>query len=119
VAAATRKALELAQREAWRRERVLALTERFRQAARSEGLELLESNTPIQPLVLGSSERALGAQQELLQAGFRVVAIRAPTVPRGSERLRITLSAAHTEEQVDALVEKLVEIHERHRTTMP
>ena len=118
VAAATRKALELAQREAWRRERVLALTERFRQAARSEGLQLLESNTPVQPLVLGSSDAVLGAQQELLQAGFRVVAIRAPTVPRGSERLRITLSAAHTEEQVDALVETLAEIHEHYRTTL-
>jgi 8-amino-7-oxononanoate synthase len=117
VAAATRKALEIARREAWRRERVLALTARFRASARAEGLQLLDSNTPIQPLVLGSSEAALGAQQELLQAGFRVVAIRAPTVPRGSERLRITLSAAHTEEQVDALVEKLAEINQRYRTT--
>jgi 8-amino-7-oxononanoate synthase len=118
VAAATRKALEIAQREAWRRERVLALTERFRQAARSEGLPVLESSTPIQPLVLGSSAGALGAQKELLQAGFRVVAIRAPTVPRGGERLRITLSAAHTEEQVDTLVETLAEITERYRTTL-
>jgi 8-amino-7-oxononanoate synthase len=117
VAAATRKALEIAQRETWRRERVLALTARFRQAARSVGLQLLESNTPIQPLVLGSSAGALGAQQELLEAGFRVVAIRAPTVARGSERLRITLSAAHAEEQVDALIESLAEIHERYRTT--
>jgi 8-amino-7-oxononanoate synthase len=110
VAAATRKALEIAQREPWRRERVLALTARFRKAAREAGIELLNSNTPIQPVVLGSSEVALAAQQELLAAGFRVVAIRAPTVPRGSERLRITLSAAHSEEQVDALVESLSEL---------
>jgi 8-amino-7-oxononanoate synthase len=110
VAAATRKALEIAQREPWRRERVLALTGRFRKAAHEAGIALLESNTPIQPVVLGSSEAALHAQQELLEAGFRVVAIRAPTVPRGSERLRITLSAAHTEEQVDALVERLSRI---------
>jgi 8-amino-7-oxononanoate synthase len=106
VAAATRKALEIAQREPWRRERVLALTARFRKAAREAGITLLDSNTPIQPVVLGSSEAALHAQQELLEAGFRVVAIRTPTVPRGSERLRITLSAAHTEEQVDAFVER-------------
>jgi hypothetical protein len=46
----------------------------------------------------------------LLAAGFRVIAIRAPTVPRGSERLRITLSAAHSEEQVDALVESLSQL---------
>ncbi len=107
VAAATRRALEIAQREPWRRERVLSLTARFRKAARQAGVVLLESNTPIQPVVLGSSEAALQAQQELLAAGFRVVAIRVPTVPRGSERLRITLSAAHSEEQVDSLVERL------------
>ena len=107
VAAATRKALEIAQRETWRRERVLALTARFRRAARDRGIPLLESDTPIQPVMAGSSEAALEAQQSLLGAGFRVVAIRAPTVPRGSERLRVTLSAAHTEDQVDALVESL------------
>jgi 8-amino-7-oxononanoate synthase len=108
--------LEIAQRESWRRERVLTLTTRFRKAASESDLPLLESNTPIQPVVIGSSEAALAAQQRLLEAGFRVVAIRAPTVPRGSERLRITLSAAHTENQVDALVESLRRIigaHER------
>jgi 8-amino-7-oxononanoate synthase len=110
VAAATRKALEIVQREPWRRERVLALTARFRKAARRAGIALLDSNTPIQPAVLGGSEATLQAQQELLAAGFRVVAIRAPTVPRGSERLRITLSAAHSEEQVDALVESLSQL---------
>jgi 8-amino-7-oxononanoate synthase len=110
VAAATRKALEIAQREPWRRERVLALTARFRKAAREAGIELLNSNTPIQPVVLGSSEAVLAAQQELLAAGFRVVAIRTPTVPRGSERLRITFSAAHSEEQVDALVQSLSQL---------
>jgi 8-amino-7-oxononanoate synthase len=115
VAAATRKALEIAQKEPWRRERVLALTARFRKAAHEAGIALLESNTPIQPVVLGSSEAALHAQQELLEAGFRVVAIRAPTVPRGSERVRVTLSAAHTEEQVDALVERLSHIRAAER----
>jgi 8-amino-7-oxononanoate synthase len=107
VAAATRKALEIAQREPWRRERVLALTARFRKGAREARLRLLDSNTPIQPVVLASAEAALRTQAELLEAGFAVVAIRAPTVPKGSERLRVALSAAHTEEQVDALVEKL------------
>ena len=120
VAAATRKALEIAQRETWRRERVLALTARFRRAARAAGIPLMNPEglnspaTPIQPVVLGSSEAALGAQQALLRAGFRVVAIRAPTVARGSERLRITLSAAHTEEQVDGLVEALSHTLSRH-----
>jgi 8-amino-7-oxononanoate synthase len=107
VAAATRRALEVVQREPWRRERVLALTARFREAARAADVPLADSNTPIQPIMLGSSQAALLAQQELLDAGFWVVAIRPPTVPRGSARLRVTLSAAHSEEQVDALVEKL------------
>jgi 8-amino-7-oxononanoate synthase len=110
VAAATRKALEIAQREPWRRERVLALSARFRKGARAAQLRLLDSNTPIQPVVIGSAEAALQTQAELFEAGFRVVAIRAPTVPKGSERLRVTLSAAHTEEQVDALVEQLARI---------
>ena len=110
VAAATRKALEIAQKEPWRRERVLALTARFRNTARAAGIGVLDSSTPIQPVLLRSSEAALRAQRELLEAGFRVVAIRAPTVPRGSERLRVTLSAAHSEEQVDALVEKLSQL---------
>jgi 8-amino-7-oxononanoate synthase len=116
VAAATRKALEISQRESWRRERVLALTARFRKAARAAAIALQDSNTPIQPVVLGSSAAALRVQQDLLEAGFRVAAIRAPTVPRGSERLRVTLSAAHTEAQVDALVERLSRVNQLSRT---
>jgi 8-amino-7-oxononanoate synthase len=107
VAAATRKALELVQREPWRRERVLALTARFRAAARQLDLHLAASDTPIQPVILGTAEAAVRAQNELREAGFLVVAIRPPTVPAGTARLRITLSAAHTEDQVDALVEAL------------
>jgi 8-amino-7-oxononanoate synthase len=107
VAAATRASLRVAQRETWRRERVVALTERFRRAAAQASLPLGNSTTPIQPVMLGSSAAVLMAQQELADAGFWVVAIRPPTVPRGGARLRVTLSAAHTEAQVDALVEVL------------
>ncbi|MBS0417517.1 MAG: 8-amino-7-oxononanoate synthase [Proteobacteria bacterium] len=115
VAAASRKALEIAQRETWRRERVLALTTRFRNAARQLGVPLMAASaapplTPIQPVLLGSSDAALRAQQALLTAGFCVVAIRPPTVPQGSARLRVTLSAAHTEVQVDELVENLTRV---------
>jgi 8-amino-7-oxononanoate synthase len=119
VAAATRRALEIAQRETWRRERVLALTARFKEAARAADVPLADSDTPIQPIVFGSSAAVLLAQQELLEAGFWVVAIRSPTVPKGSERLRITLTAAHTEEQVDALVEKLSPLHSRAQAVCP
>ncbi len=110
VAAASRKALEIAQRETWRRERVLALTARFRAGAEQMGIPVMgapQPLTPIQPVLLGSSEAALQAQRELLDSGFCVVAIRPPTVPRGSARLRVTLSAAHTEAQVDSLIEAL------------
>ncbi len=107
VAAATRAALEVSQLESWRRERVMTLTARFRNAARQAGLRLMPSNTPIQPVVLGSSAGALHAQRALLEAGFWVVAIRPPTVPQGTARLRVTLAATHTESQVDALVAAL------------
>jgi len=107
VAAATRAALRLVDEESWRRERVLALTARFRAAAKQLDLPVSASDTPIQPVILGTPEAALAAQKALWEAGFWVVAIRPPTVPAGSARLRITLSAAHTESQVDALVETL------------
>ncbi|GAC1456801.1 MAG: 8-amino-7-oxononanoate synthase [Steroidobacteraceae bacterium] len=107
VAAATRAALKVAQAEHWRRERVSALTARFRAAAASAGVPLCASVTPIQPIVLGTAAAALQAQQTLAEAGFWVVAIRPPTVPPGAARLRVTLSAAHSEEQVDALVTQL------------
>ncbi|MBX5462328.1 MAG: 8-amino-7-oxononanoate synthase [Steroidobacteraceae bacterium] len=110
VAAATRKSLEIVQREPWRRERVLALAARFRKAARALDLHLAPSETPIQPVIIGAADAAVRAQNRLLEAGFLVVAIRPPTVPTGTARLRITFSAAHTEEQVDALVEALARI---------
>jgi 8-amino-7-oxononanoate synthase len=109
VAAATRKALEVARREPWRRERVLALTERFKAAAKQARIPLGASSTPIQPVLLGDAAAALQVQQKLADAGFRVVAIRPPTVPRGAARLRVTLSAEHTEGEVDALAAAMAE----------
>ena len=110
VAAATRAALEIARQEPWRRERVLALTARLRSGLAREGLELTASQTPIQPIILGSAGRALAAQSRLQDAGFLVTAIRPPTVPAGSARLRIALSAAHRESDVDALVTALADV---------
>jgi 8-amino-7-oxononanoate synthase len=107
VAAATRAALRIAQQEKWRRERALTLAARFRAAAHRAGIPLADSSTPIQPIPLRSARAALLAQKALLEAGFWVVAIRSPTVPVGEERLRVTLTAGHSEDQVDALVESL------------
>ena len=108
VAAASRAALKVAQAEPWRRERLSALIERFRRQASAAQLPLTASHTPIQPLVLGSEAAVLAAQRALGESGFLVVAIRPPTVPKGSARLRVTLSAAHTDAQVDQLIEALL-----------
>ena len=115
VAAATRAALRIAREEAWRRERVLALTSRFRAAAQQADVPLADSVTPIQPIPLGNAQAALAVQHALREAGFWVVAIRSPTVPAGAERLRITLTAGHDESQVDALVGALAEALSRVR----
>ncbi len=109
VAAAARTGLQIAQRESWRRERVLALCGHFRRRAQQAGLQTGEACTPIQPLLLPDEQSALTAQERLFAAGFAVAAIRPPTVPVGRSRLRITLSAAHTEEQVNALVSALAD----------
>jgi len=107
VAAATRASLRLAQDEEWRRVRLRQHVERFRHRAAGEGWPVLPSVTPIQPLVLGSEAAALQASARLLEAGFLVSAIRPPTVPEGSSRLRITLSAAHDDADVERLLDAL------------
>lgn len=107
LAAAARAALAVAATEGWRRERVLQLAARLRRGCAQSGVPLLPSPSPIQPVVLGDSARALAVSDQLFAAGFWVAAIRPPTVPQGTARLRITLSAAHSEHQVDALIEAL------------
>jgi 8-amino-7-oxononanoate synthase len=107
VAEATRANLRLARAESWRREKLRASIERFKNGARQLGLRLLPSDTPIQPILIGANELAVAASRALLEAGFLVAAIRPPTVPKGSARLRATLSAAHEERQIDALLEAL------------
>ena len=82
---------------------------RFRRTALRAGVPLLESYTPIQPVLLGDNARALAASAELQARGFLVGAIRPPSVPEGASRLRVTLSVLHTEAEVDALVHALAE----------
>lgn len=107
VAAATRHALKKLQLEKWRREHLQSLVAHFREGAGQRGLSISESTTPIQPLLLGSEDRALAASHRLAESGYRVTAIRPPTVPVGTSRLRITLSAAHSVTQVDGLLAAL------------
>ncbi len=109
VAAASRAALQLVRTQGWRRERLAAHVERFRSLAGAAGLTLLPSATPIQPLLLGSAAAALKAQAALARAGYRVVAIRPPTVPAGGARLRIAVGATHTDAEIAGLVRALTE----------
>jgi 8-amino-7-oxononanoate synthase len=107
LAEASRAGLRIAMEEGWRRDRLRALIRRLRSGARQLGLALMPSDTPIQPLMVGDSGRALALSEVLLGQGLLVPAIRPPTVPEGSARLRITLSARHSEDQVDRLLEAL------------
>lgn len=107
LAAAAREALRLVQAEPERRRRLFDAVARLRAGAAQLGIALGGSATPIQPLVLGDERRVLAVSAALLQRGFWVAAIRPPTVPRGTARLRITLSAAHEPVQVDALLDAL------------
>jgi len=74
------------------------------------GWRLAASETPIQPLVIGGNAEVLAAAQALDAQGLWVSAIRAPTVPAGTARLRITLSAAHTSEDVARLLAALQQL---------
>ena len=109
VACATLKSLELLRTENWRREHLNKLIARFREGAAAIGLTLMDSATPIQPILIGDSARALRLSALLRARGLLVTAIRPPTVPAGSARLRVTLSAAHSEAQLELLLQALAE----------
>jgi 8-amino-7-oxononanoate synthase len=110
IAAATRASLRLARSEEWRRERLRALVMRFRAGAGQLGLELMDSSAPIQPLLVGEAGRAVALSEALRARGILIGAIRPPTVPAGTARLRITFSAVHSEAQVDRLLDALAEV---------
>jgi len=107
LAEATRTALALAGREEWRRDKLAALIGRFRRGATQLGLDVMDSQTPIQPVLVGEPDRAVAMSRRLMDAGLLVVAIRPPTVPAGTARLRVTFSANHSEDEVDRLLAAL------------
>jgi len=107
VAEATRASLKIIIAESWRREKLAKLAEHFRLGAEQLGLQLMPSASPIQPIVIGASQEAMAISKQLLNDGFLVSAIRPPTVPQGSARLRVTFSALHEFEQVDQLLEAI------------
>jgi len=108
VAEASRASLNLVRAADDRREKLAALIQRLRRGAQQLGLKLMASPTAIQPLLVGDSQQAVTLSHRLLhEHQIMVSAIRPPTVPAGSARLRITLSAAHSEAQVDRLLAAL------------
>ena len=107
VAAATLVSLDKARREQWRRDKLATLIDRFRRGAAGLGYELMASDTPIQPILVGDDGEALALSRSLAERGLSVTAIRPPTVPEGQARLRVTLSAAHEEADVDVLLNAL------------
>ncbi len=107
LAAATLQSLKLVQQESWRRDKLSSLIAQFRQGAQGLGLALLASDTAIQPIVIGDDKKAIEVGKALEQQGLLVGVIRPPTVPEGSTRLRITLSADHCEVDIVELLTAL------------
>jgi 8-amino-7-oxononanoate synthase len=103
-AAATREAVRIARAGDALREQLRDNIERLKRGAHARGLTLMPSDTPIQPLLVGSDTNALAMAAALEARGYWVAAIRPPTVPEGSARLRITLSASHDATQIDGLL---------------
>jgi 8-amino-7-oxononanoate synthase len=107
VAMAANASVELLTEEAWRQGHLQQLIEMFRAGAADLDLPLMASQTSIQPLLIGDADEAMQVSQALKDMGILVTAIRPPTVPANSARLRITLTAAHSQLQVEQLLEAL------------
>lgn len=109
IACATRTSLRLLQDEDWRRQKLTSLISQFRRGATELGYTLSTSLTPIQPVIVGDAARAMRLSASLREAGFYIPAIRPPTVPEGTARLRITFCANHCDTDVERLLTALDE----------
>lgn len=110
LAGATLASLSVVKSEPERRHHLNLLIAHFRSAMTSLGFQLMDSSTPVQPVLVGDANAALAMSQRLQQAGILVPAIRPPTVPAGTARLRVTLSASHSLEQVNRLLDVFADI---------
>ena len=110
LAVATLESLRIVESESWRRDHLRALAARLRDGLNGLPWALLPSQTAIQPLIIGDNETALNVMARLQEKGIWAPAIRPPTVPVGTARLRISLSAAHTVDDIDRLVDALLSI---------
>lgn len=100
----TRTSLQMIKSEAWRRQKLQENIDYFRYHAQASGITLTSSATAIQPILVGDSQSTLDLSAKLLQSGYWVSAIRPPTVPKGTARLRIALSCLHEKPQIDSLI---------------
>ncbi len=110
IAAALRCSLQIVQQEQDRHTHLQTLIDYFCRAAKQLELPVMPSLTPIQPILIGDSAKTTMISEQLLQKGLWVSAIRPPTVPKNTARLRITLSATHTIEQIDYLLDCLQQV---------
>lgn len=110
IAEATRASLDLIKQEAWRREHLHELILHFQGRCKQAGINVSTSNTPIQPIILESSETTLEVSKNLLNTGILVPAIRPPTVPINTARLRISFSAEHTKQHINQLIVALEQL---------
>jgi 8-amino-7-oxononanoate synthase len=110
IAVALQESLRIIAQEPWRREHLRTLAARLREGLKGLAWTLLPSQTAIQPLVIGENQTALDVMARLQETGIWVPAIRPPTVPAGTARLRISLSASHSIADVDRLVAALIDI---------
>ena len=113
LAAAAAKALAIIARETWRREKLSALVDRFVRGAQQLDLPLLASSTPIQGFLVGTAAAAVTGRDYARARGLWVSAIRPPTVAKNTERLRITLTAGHNDDQVDRLLDMLAQLKKK------
>ncbi|MDC9724619.1 MAG: 8-amino-7-oxononanoate synthase [Gammaproteobacteria bacterium] len=111
IAAATLASLKLVEQESWRREKLQSLISRFKTGATQLGLNVMDSSTAIQPVLIGDDQQAIKIGKALEEKGILVGVIRPPTVPEGSARLRITFSANHSEQDVTQLLNALELAH--------
>ena len=114
LASALVTSLDLIRDETWRREHLRELAAYLKQQLNTPSWRLLPSDTPIQPLIIGGNREVMAVSEALRERGILVPAIRPPTVPKGEARLRISLSAAHSKDDLRRLCEALNEIAESH-----
>ena len=104
AAGAARTAIDIIASDAGRRRQLLDNAQYVRQGLKDVGCDTLNSTTPIIPLIIGGADRAVEVSQKLFERGIFVSAIRPPTVPADTARLRVTVTATHTREDLDRLL---------------